>query len=198
MKIVSQLDYDGYFVSFATPDESPLEPGVFLLPGGCVDTVPPTNAETGTRWRWLYGEWTMEVCPTDIVGEWAYNLVPATPPSLLLIGGVRYPFNAISDTRRESLGWLPLLSDIPDSLTGYAAPVVETVDGRQVAMQHALGTASERAVAIARKKWKAQAAVRNHAEALRIADDPQQYIDERIRALKTLIGEKNGTYKTIP
>jgi len=40
-KLISQLNADGYFVGTATADESPLEPGVFLIPGGAVDMAPP-------------------------------------------------------------------------------------------------------------------------------------------------------------
>lgn len=39
--LVSQLDDAGYFVSFTYADESPREPGVFPLPGGCVYEIPP-------------------------------------------------------------------------------------------------------------------------------------------------------------
>lgn len=42
MKVVSQLNSAGYFVAPAFADPSPLEPGVYLLPGGCVDVEPPT------------------------------------------------------------------------------------------------------------------------------------------------------------
>jgi len=45
MKQVIQLDTAGYFVGFTTADESPLEPGVYLLPAGSVDAAPPTQTE---------------------------------------------------------------------------------------------------------------------------------------------------------
>lgn len=49
-KISSQLDADGYFVGVVIADESPLEPGVFLIPGGAVD-LPPPEAVAGKRYR---------------------------------------------------------------------------------------------------------------------------------------------------
>lgn len=44
-KIVSQLDTNGYFVAAVSADESPLEPGVFLIPAGAVDAEPPMVPE---------------------------------------------------------------------------------------------------------------------------------------------------------
>lgn len=40
-KPVSQIDRAGYFVRVTFADESPLEPGVWLLPAGTVDALPP-------------------------------------------------------------------------------------------------------------------------------------------------------------
>lgn len=40
-KIVSTIDAEGYFIGPAIADESPLEPGVFLIPAGAVDIAPP-------------------------------------------------------------------------------------------------------------------------------------------------------------
>lgn len=42
MKIVSQLNAQGYFTGPVIADESPLEPGVYLIPGGAIDVPPPT------------------------------------------------------------------------------------------------------------------------------------------------------------
>ncbi|MEY3766920.1 MAG: hypothetical protein RLZ03_1880 [Pseudomonadota bacterium] len=61
MKNVSQLDADGYFVGVTVADESPLEPGVFLIPAGAVDAEPPAIPE-GQRARWNNG-WALEAIP---------------------------------------------------------------------------------------------------------------------------------------
>jgi hypothetical protein len=58
MKQVIQLDADGYFCGFAIADESPLEPDVFLLPGGCIEAAEPTVSE-GQRAKWN-GAWVFE------------------------------------------------------------------------------------------------------------------------------------------
>lgn len=63
-KTVSQLDVDGYFVGFAIADESPLEPGTFLLPGGCVDAAPPAIPE-GHRTRWDGSSFSVELIPLE-------------------------------------------------------------------------------------------------------------------------------------
>lgn len=58
-KLVCQTDCDGYYVGLTVADESPLEPGVFLMPGGCVDTTPPDLAED-TRYKWNNDKWIVE------------------------------------------------------------------------------------------------------------------------------------------
>lgn len=40
-KTVYQLDEKGFYLGETDAQESPLEPGVFLMPGGCVDKAPP-------------------------------------------------------------------------------------------------------------------------------------------------------------
>jgi hypothetical protein len=62
MKQVIQLNEDGYFVGFTTADESPLEPGVFLIPGGCIEAEPPTTP-AGKRARWTGASWVFEDLP---------------------------------------------------------------------------------------------------------------------------------------
>ena len=62
MKQVIQLDTAGYFVGFTTADESPLEPGVFLLPAGAIDVQQPTVVPEGKRMKWA-GEWIAEDIP---------------------------------------------------------------------------------------------------------------------------------------
>lgn len=61
MKQVCQLNASGYFIGLASAQESPLEPGVFLLPGGSIDTAPPAIPE-GQRAKWN-GAWVLENLP---------------------------------------------------------------------------------------------------------------------------------------
>jgi predicted 2-oxoglutarate/Fe(II)-dependent dioxygenase YbiX/alkylated DNA repair dioxygenase AlkB len=61
MKQVIQLDTHGYFAGLTTADESPLEPGVFLMPAGAID-VPEPLIPDGQRARWD-GEWVFEDIP---------------------------------------------------------------------------------------------------------------------------------------
>jgi hypothetical protein len=61
MRQVIQLDAEGYFDGFTTADESPLEPGVFLMPGGCIEAAAPTVLE-GQRAKWN-GAWVLEDIP---------------------------------------------------------------------------------------------------------------------------------------
>ncbi len=61
MKQVIQLDSAGYFAGVTTADESPLEPGVFLIPGGCIEAAVPDVPE-GQRAKWE-GSWVLEGLP---------------------------------------------------------------------------------------------------------------------------------------
>lgn len=67
-KIVSQLDAAGYLIGSVVADTSPLEPGVFLIPGGAVDAAPPVVPE-GTRAKWNGAGFDFEDVP-----------VPPVPP----------------------------------------------------------------------------------------------------------------------
>lgn len=60
-KQVCQLDVDGYFIGMTVADDSPLEPGVYLLPGHSVEAPMPTVLE-GKRAKWI-GEWFYEDIP---------------------------------------------------------------------------------------------------------------------------------------
>ena len=62
MKIVYQAAHDGRFAGEVVADESPLEPGVYLIPAGCVEVAPPETAE-GFFARWSDGEWIVEAIP---------------------------------------------------------------------------------------------------------------------------------------
>lgn len=76
MKQVSQLDKDGYFVGVTTADPSPLEPDVYVIPGGCVDAPEPTIPE-GQRAKWDNGQWVFEDIPPEKpeqpYSSWTYD-----------------------------------------------------------------------------------------------------------------------------
>ena len=64
MKTVSQLDAMGYFVGSVIADKSPLEDGVFLIPGGSVD-FPPISVPEGFKAKWNGSGFDMEAIPDD-------------------------------------------------------------------------------------------------------------------------------------
>ncbi|NHN70599.1 hypothetical protein G7W60_22420 [Pseudomonas fluorescens] len=57
-KIVYQTDHLGLFVAEVTADESPLEPGVYMIPGGCVEIPPPAIPEHKAAW-WNGQAWQL-------------------------------------------------------------------------------------------------------------------------------------------
>lgn len=63
MKIVSQLDANGYFVGPTVADASPRNPQVWLLPGGAID-VPPPEIPPGKVALWQGTQWAF-VNPPD-------------------------------------------------------------------------------------------------------------------------------------
>lgn len=65
-KIVYQTDHIGVYTGTAVADESPLEPGVFLLPAGCVEVAPPTIGPY-QRGRWDSVKWIVETAKGDPV-----------------------------------------------------------------------------------------------------------------------------------
>jgi len=58
MKTVYQTDRSGNFVEAIEADASPLEPGVYLIPAGCVETPPPA-IPAGKLARWNGSAWVL-------------------------------------------------------------------------------------------------------------------------------------------
>lgn len=57
--IVYQTNYSGLFVGKIIADESPLEPGVYPLPAGCVETPPPEEWPEDKWPRWNGFKWDL-------------------------------------------------------------------------------------------------------------------------------------------
>lgn len=67
--IVYQADPDtGVYLGSTEADESPLEPGVFLIPRGCRMEAPPVTTE-GQLARWSGGAWAVEPVPLPEIPE---------------------------------------------------------------------------------------------------------------------------------
>lgn len=60
----SQIDNNGFFMFLVPRQPSPLEEGVWLLPAGAVEQLPPSEALTdGERWKYDAGEFVKNVTP---------------------------------------------------------------------------------------------------------------------------------------
>ena len=79
-KIVYQTDADGSYIGEAVAFESPLEPGVFHIPAGCVESEPP-SAPPNNAARWSDGAW---IVVPDHRGETWYS--GATPIVIDFLG----------------------------------------------------------------------------------------------------------------
>jgi hypothetical protein len=67
-KLAYQFDHAGIYQGTTAADESPLEPGVFLLPARCTFKEPPTNVSTGKVPRWNGSGWAMVNNPANASG----------------------------------------------------------------------------------------------------------------------------------
>jgi len=56
---VYQTNYSGLFVGETIADESPLEPGVFAIPAGCVEIAPPSEWSEEQWPRWNGFKWEL-------------------------------------------------------------------------------------------------------------------------------------------
>lgn len=61
-KVMSAIDDGGWFVGEVLGQPSPLEDGVWLVPGGAVDAAPPT-VPAGQRARWTGAKWELNTLP---------------------------------------------------------------------------------------------------------------------------------------
>ena len=68
MKNVIQLDDQGYLVGLTQADESPLEPGVYLMPAGTIDVAAPIVPE-GQCARWSQDQWIFELLPEIVAAQ---------------------------------------------------------------------------------------------------------------------------------
>ena len=68
MKTVIQLDQQSYYMGSTVADESPLEPGIYLMPAGTIDAEQPIIPKNH-RARWVDNSWTFESLPIIVSAE---------------------------------------------------------------------------------------------------------------------------------
>lgn len=90
---VFQFDHSGLYQGFAEADESPLEPGVYLLPARSTRVSPPALIPAGQWPRWNGSAWELVARPyhaqdieTDPVQK-LRNFLSANPDVAVLIQG---------------------------------------------------------------------------------------------------------------
>lgn len=127
MKSVSQLDSNGYFVGPAIADESPLEPGVVLLPAGCID-VPPFEVPAGKMAKWTGTDFVLEAIPTAEPAP-----VPPPPTPAQLKAEAEATIQLRLDTFARRRGYDSLLSAcsyLTSSVPKFAAEAKVCLDAR--------------------------------------------------------------------
>lgn len=121
MKIVSQLDAKGYLIGAAIADESPMEPDVYLIPGGCVDAA-PIEVPAGKRAKWTSEGFSLEDLPEPPKPE-----EPMLPTAAEIIEAQRQAVRAVRE-------------QVLDRLTGIAGRASRKGD---TVLAEACDTASE-------------------------------------------------------
>lgn len=109
-KLVYQLDQYGVFIEMAEALESPLEPGVFHVPAGCVDTnVPFPEGVTDQNYVfWKEGNWWVGQYPIDpnipkaedIAREWRNTELARADVQLLKVQDGMPNLGTVSDWRK--------------------------------------------------------------------------------------------------
>lgn len=79
MKIYHYIAETGIFYAEGLADESPLEPGVFLIPAHATTVAPPEVTEPEIA-VFRDGEWSIEILPPPPEPEPAPEPAPPAPP----------------------------------------------------------------------------------------------------------------------
>lgn len=83
-KTVYQTNHMGLYVGPVTAQESPLEPGVFLIPAGCVEVAPP-EAPEGKIQSWNGKRWQLLDYLNGLI---VYNTITREPLTLTGVGPI--------------------------------------------------------------------------------------------------------------
>jgi len=126
---VYQTDLDGVFVGTTTADQDPLDSTNWLIPAGCVETAPPTIADSQLA-KWNGAEWVVETIPVVEPDPEPEPLSPAQTVrakrnQLLVESDSMALADRITDdwrTYRQSLRDVPAQAGFPDNITWPTEP----------------------------------------------------------------------------
>ncbi|MCD7096982.1 hypothetical protein [Stenotrophomonas sp. MMGLT7] len=62
-RTVYLIDAAGLLAGTLEAEESPMQPGTWLLPAGAIDTPPPADVPAGRVPRWNGAAWTLATAP---------------------------------------------------------------------------------------------------------------------------------------
>ena len=190
-KIVPQLDPHGYVIGAVVADQSPLEPGVYLIPGGAVDAdlpiVPP-----GKRARWNGAGFNIEDIPQppteptptlDELKERAWDRIKAKRDATKT-GGVKVGtkwYHSDESSRTQYIGLLRM-ADALVTTGGTSATTLQyggqdvqwkTMDGTFVKMT--VQRANDVFNAVSGLDFAAFGAAEAHKAAMEASADPASY-----------------------
>lgn len=104
--IVYQTNHSGVYVGPVEADESPLEPGIFLIPGGAVETPPP-EIPSGHVAVWINQAWEVVPLPAVVEDEMSGEVV--IDPKMV---GVEFEGVMCSATEKDQNGLAAVLMAI--------------------------------------------------------------------------------------
>lgn len=105
-KIVFQTNHELVLIGTCLADESPLEPGVWMIPGGCVELEPP-EIPPGKRARYSSGSWVIEPVPPEVVEPEV-----EAPAAIPLAAQIKSAAQAYMDQTAQLNGYESLLAAI--------------------------------------------------------------------------------------
>ena len=85
-KDVYQTNSEGIYLHTVSAEESPLEPGVYLIPAGCVEVAPPVG-QFAPPFKWVNGAWEYGGKPPVIKPP--TSLPPVVPEEMQYMGAIQ-------------------------------------------------------------------------------------------------------------
>ena len=124
-KIVYQLDEAGYFIGETEADESPLEPGVYLVPGGCVENPPPKIKKEGQLQRFVNDRWKLEDKPKEPEAEVEQDADQAPATAAQVLAMRRYAYAQESDALKNEADYDAIVNGTAPDYAAWVAKVDE-------------------------------------------------------------------------